>query len=81
MVDITIVTTFLGWCAVINMGVLAFSTLWLMAFRDISKRIHSSMMNVDADALDAMYFQYLGNYKIAVIVFNIAPYLALKIMA
>ena len=28
-----------------------------------------------------MYFDYLGRFKILVIVFNLTPYIALKIMA
>ena len=81
MADIQTMTTFLGWCAVINIGLLVFYTFWLMAFRDASKSIHSAMLGVDPDKLDVIYFQYLANYKIAVIIFSIVPYVALKIMA
>lgn len=80
MADISTITTFLGWCAVINIGLLAFYTLWLMAFREVSKRMHSALLGVDADKLDLIYFQYLANFKIAVIIFNIVPYISLKLM-
>jgi hypothetical protein len=80
MADIQTITTFLGWCTVINIGLLSFYTIWLMAFRNFTKSVHSTLLGVDQDMLDAAYFQYLANYKLAMIIFNLAPYLALRIM-
>jgi len=81
MTDIQTVTTFLGWCAILNIGLLFFYAIWLVLFRDFTKRTHSAMLGIDHDKLDSIYFQYLANYKLAVLIFNIVPYLALKIMA
>jgi hypothetical protein len=36
---------------------------------------------MDEKDLGRAYFQYLAQYKIAIIVLNIAPYLALRIIA
>jgi hypothetical protein len=80
MADMLTITTFLGWCSVINIGLLIFYTIWLMAFRSLTKKIHSALLGIDEEQLDLLYFQFLGNYKLAVIVLNIAPYFALKIM-
>ncbi len=80
MEDMQTITTFLGWCSGINIALLVFYTVWLMAFRGFTKSIHGALLGVDEDALDSMYFQFLGNYKLAVIVLNITPYIALKIM-
>ena len=81
MIDIQTLTAFLGWCSIINIGLLFFYTMWLMALRDFTKKTHNAMLGVDLDLLDPIYFQYLANYKLAVLVLNIVPYLALKIMA
>ena len=81
MTDIQTVTTFLAWCSIINIGLLFFYTVWLMAFQDFTKRVHSAILGIDKDKLDSVYFQYLANYKLAVLILNIVPYLALKIMA
>jgi hypothetical protein len=80
MIDMQTLTTFFGWCTVINISLLSFYTIWLMFFRDLTKSIHSTLLGVDQDILDPIYFQYLGNYKLAMLVFNIVPYLALKVM-
>ena len=74
-------TTFLGWCSVINIAILLFSTLMMIIMRDLAVKIHSGLFRVTPEALPMMYLQYLGNYKIAIIILNIVPYIALRIMA
>ncbi len=75
------IRTFFGWCAVINIGVLMFSVILIVLIRGTASRIHGKMFNLDEKFLSQAYFQYLEQYKIAVIILNIVPYFALKIMA
>ena len=75
------VTEFLGWMTVINIIVLSLSTLAVITLRDMMANIHSRLFGLDEAYLGKAYFQYLGQLKVAIIVFNIAPYIALKIMA
>ena len=70
----------LGWCSVINIGLLMFSSIFVIALRTTASRIHGKMFNLDEKYLSQAYFQYLAQYKIAIIVFNVVPYFALKIM-
>ncbi len=81
MNDIATLTTFLGWCTFLNMGLLLYSTLVTTVFREPVKRLHSKLQGIDKDKLDALYFNFLGNYKLAIFIFNLVPYCALKIMA
>lgn len=81
MIDLATLTTFFGWCTVLSLGMGILGAVSLMLFRDFVKAVHSTLFGVDEGELDALYFQYLGNYKIAVIVFNLIPYLALKILS
>jgi len=53
----------------------------MIIMRDLAVRIHSRLFRVDPEALPMTYLQYLGNYKIAIIILNIVPYIALRIMA
>ena len=73
-------TTLLGWCTAINIGILAFSAIAVVFMKDFAVKIHSSMFGIDPTNLPSTYFQYLGNYKIAIIVFNLAPWISLKLM-
>ncbi len=74
------VTAFFGWCSVINIGFLWFTALMLIFAGDWAKGIHSRMFKVKKEDLGNMYFNYLAYMKLLIIVFNVVPWLALKIM-
>jgi hypothetical protein len=74
-------TEFLGWVSVINIAVLFISGILVIVMRGFISKIHSKIFGLDQKDLGRAYFQYLAQYKIAMIVLSIAPYIALKIMA
>ena len=80
MITLDSLMVFLGWCSVINILVLIFSTISLLLFKGPITAIHSKMFGVDPDNIATLYFQYLANYKIAIFMLNIVPYLALRLM-
>ena len=80
MVDMNTLTVFLGWCSVINIGVLLFTTILLVVMKGPISRIHSKIFGVSQPDLASVYIQYLSNYKIVIFIFNIVPYVALKVM-
>ncbi len=80
MTNLHELTNFLGWCTAINLGILIFSTLMLILTRTFAANLHSKMFQLDPATLPKMYFEYLGRYKLLIIVFNLVPYLALRIM-
>ena len=53
----------------------------LMTMRDMIAGIHSKLLGVSKDEMARAYVQYMSNYKIAVIMLNIVPYFALKLMS
>jgi len=81
MNDLSVVTEFLGWCTLINYGILILSTVILLVCADWVKGMHSKMFNISETSLDTLYFNYLGNYKLAIFIFNLAPYIALKLVS
>ncbi len=74
-------TTFFGWTTVINFVLLAVSTIMVIAMRRSIARLHGRMFGLESTDLSRAYFQYLAQYKIAIIVFSLTPYVALKLMA
>lgn len=80
MITIDTLTTFLGWCSVINIAIFLFTASILMTLRESISKIHSKLFGLNSVNLPLTYFQYLGNYKIAIFMFNVAPYIAMKIM-
>lgn len=81
MNNITSLTSFFGWCSLLNIAVLLFSALCLALFRNTIKKAHSRFFNVSDTKLDILYFKYLAYYKISLLIFNLIPYIALKLMA
>ena len=80
MDEISVITEFLGWCSIINIVLLTLTAVFVVFFRGCIVNIHSKMFGLDKEKLPLLYFRYLANYKIAIIVFNIVPYIAFKIM-
>ncbi len=74
-------TTFLGWCSAINIAVLIFASIMLVLMRDFVAGIHGRMFGVSTEEISLAYVHYLANYKIAIIMLNIVPYVALRIMS
>ncbi len=81
MNTIPVLTSFLGWCLVLNIGLLMFSTIMIMLCKTRIAKLHAKLLNMSEDALSIEYFRYLANYKVLVIVFNLAPWVALKLMS
>ena len=73
-------TQFLGWTLAINIVVLLVATFILIVIRGTVVQIHKKLLGLTEDDLLRAYTQYLAQYKIAVFVFNLAPYLALRLM-
>ncbi|NQU10653.1 hypothetical protein HQ590_07685 [bacterium] len=74
---IELIREFLGWCLLIN---LAFLLYWFLMFtlaHDWIHRMHSKWFRLSVEQFDAIHYQGIAFYKIAVVVFNLVPYLAL----
>ncbi len=78
--NLSTLATFLGWATLINIVVLLFSTAGIVGLRNSIAAVHQRLFGLNGADLGRAYFQYLAQYKIAVLVFNLAPYLALKFM-
>lgn len=81
MNSIEMLSQFFGWCAVLNMATLIISALILTFFRAPILRLHTALFALEENDLKRLYIKFLGHYKLAIFIFNVAPYFALKIMA
>ena len=73
-------TAVLGWCTLINVGVLLLATLALILMKDFTVRVHAGLFGLSRAVLETQYFQYLAQYKILITVFNLVPYIALRLI-
>ena len=65
---------------VINFLILLISTVGVVALTQEMKVIHSHMFHVPSDALSQIYLEYLGWYKLLWMIFNLVPYISLRVM-
>lgn len=79
--NIETIRDFLGWCTLINFGVLLLMTTSLMLLRPMISRLHARMFGFNESLLPLEFYRFIAYYKMAVIIFNLVPYLALRVMA
>ena len=70
----------LGWCSIINMGLLLYWFLILMFAHDWVYRWHTKWFKLSPDTFDTIHYAGIAFFKIVVFVFNIVPYFALCIV-
>lgn len=71
---------FLGWCTLLNFGLLLLMTFALMGCRRPVARLHARWFGFSESVLSIEFYRFLAHYKMAVLLFNLVPYLALRIV-
>ncbi len=69
----------LGWCSVINFGLLL---VWFVGFvvaHDLIFRIHSKWFAVSKEQFDTIHYAGMAFFKMSIFLFNFVPNLALCI--
>ncbi|HEX9741290.1 MAG TPA: hypothetical protein VGA17_00700 [Nitrospiraceae bacterium] len=78
--SIEIVREVFLWCTVINYGLVL---VWFLIFalgHDWMHRVHGRWFRLSAERFDAIHYAGIAMYKIGILVFNLAPYLALQLV-
>ena len=78
---IDIVREFLGWCSLINLGLLLWWVLFFMFAHDLIYRLHTKLFNLPVEKFDAIHYAGMVFFKITIFIFNVVPYLVLLIIA
>ena len=74
-------TQILGWCTVINFGLLMISFLSVMVTGDWGVGLYVSMFALAEEDVRPLWISVLLQWEILIIVFNLVPYIALKLVA
>ena len=77
---VEIVRDVLAWCSVINVGILLFWWLWFTLAHDFMYRFHGKWFKLSVDRFDEIHYMLIGVFKLGIILFNIVPYFALRIV-
>ena len=78
--DIQKLTAFFKWCSIINIGLFFLSMLMVLAASDFIYSMHGQLFNMPRDAFDVVIYELFGVYKILILIFNLVPYIALRII-
>jgi len=73
-------TTFFGWCSILNIGFLIYSAIFVMVGGNWAAKMHNKFFGISKENVPDEYFRFMANYKIYTLIFSIVPYFALKIM-
>jgi len=70
----------LGWCTLINWGLLLWWWLFIARAHDWTYRYHSKWFRISTERFDEIHYQGMAIFKFGIILFNLTPYLALRIV-
>lgn len=71
---------FLGWCTVLNWSMLVIWILMIMFANDFTYRIQTMFFDISKEQFDRIHYRAMVGYKLLVFMFNLVPYLALRII-
>ncbi len=78
--DIRTLKEFFKWCAIINVALLILSAIMIIAAPDFIYRVQGQLFQMPRETFDVVLYAFLGLYKIVILVFNLVPYVALRII-
>lgn len=78
---VEMIREFLGWCSIINTGLLLWWFLFFVLAHDWLYRFHGKWFNLSVERFDAIHYAGMAWFKLSIFVFNIVPYIALRIVA
>ena len=73
-------TAFFGWMTLINLGFFLVTVISMFVFKNLGTRLHAAMFGLPQEGLTLVWYKFLGHYKLAFIMLNLVPYLALRAM-
>jgi len=77
---VEIIRNFLAWCSIINVGVLIYWWLFFTLAHGFVYRIHGKWFKLSVEKFDAIHYTGMAFFKMSIILFNIVPYIALRIV-
>lgn len=69
-----------GWCATINIALLIWWFLFFWLAHDAMYQFHSRLFEMSVATFDAIQYAGLALFKIGIFLFNLGPYLAMRIV-
>ena len=68
-----------AWCSVINIGLLLWWLVFYVLARDWMYRLHCKWFKISEEGFDTIHYAGMAIFKIGIFLFNLVPYLAMRI--
>ena len=68
-----------AWCSVINIGLLLWWLIFFFLARDWMYQIHCKWFKLSEEKFDTIHYAGMAIFKIGIFLFNLVPYLAMRI--
>ncbi len=68
------------WMTIINFGILIFYFILLVSAKGFIYKLHGKWFNIKKEKMSSALYKVMAFYKIAIIIFNLVPYIALSII-
>ena len=78
--DLQTLTSFFMWCSIINGALLAFWTAMFGLAPDLVHRTQKIWFPGPRETFRVVMYSYLGFFKALFLIFNLVPYVALRII-
>jgi hypothetical protein len=78
--ELEMIRAFFAWCSVINIALLLWWALFLLLAHDWTYRLHSKWFKISVEQFDTIHYAGIAIFKLAVFMFNLVPYFALRIV-
>lgn len=79
--DIETLTSFFMWMAIVNAGILIFGAVLFGVAGDFVYAVRGKIFHMSRESFDNTTYAFVSAYKVLWIVFNVVPYVALRIIA
>ena len=81
MSSVESLATFLGWCSVINIGIILVGLVIFGFGHKLFGKFSAKLFGISQEDAKSIHFRAFQQYRVLIAVFNVVPYVALKIMA
>lgn len=78
--DIKMARNFFQWCTVIDFGLLIVGVLIITLGHDWVYRLSGQLFHLTIEQFDAINYAWVVLFKTGIILFNLVPYIALRIV-
>ena len=68
--------SFLMWCSIINLGLMTFSFVMIMAMRQMVCRLHAKLFSIPEASVMLAFYWFIGMWKIFTFALFVVPWLA-----